>query len=505
MKTLRAALAGLLSLLAVASAFAQTAPATMGYHTVFGRIGAQPGDTGPSQAIPFDRLLALIGGTVTTRTISTMAPLAGGGNLTADRTLSITGVAGGVLAGSGPAFTSTPTLGVAGTSAGSVAFASATSGIITVTPPTGALGSSTLTLPIATDTLIGKATVDTLTNKTYNTADTGNSFSINSLAATANTGTGAVVRATAPALSTPNLGTPSAATLTSATGLPLTTGVTGILPIANGGTAQATALAARGSSGLNVDSFTGHGDSIYTILATDRTVGTNAAFTASRTWTLPAANAVNAGQEIIVADFQGTVTGVNTLVITRAGADTVNGGTAVTMTSANGAYLFKSDGNSKWTAQSMGAASGGGVTSVTCGTFMTGGTITTSGTCNVTAVAKSDQTTATSNVLAVTPLHQQDHDSAAKAWVNFVGANGNINSTAFNVTSVSRTSAGNYTITFTTAFANTAYVCHAAGAGTQGWAYVTAQGTTTMSYQFVNAGGTATDPTSGEVVCFGKQ
>lgn len=79
------------------------------------------------------------------------------------------------------------------------------------------------------------------------------------ISAASTTGSGAVVLATSPTLVTPALGTPSALVLTNATGLPLTSGVLGILPIANGGTGASSASAAF----IALSPLTTAGDILY--------------------------------------------------------------------------------------------------------------------------------------------------------------------------------------------------------------------------------------------------
>jgi hypothetical protein len=100
---------------------------------------------------------------------------------------------------------------------------------------------------------------------------------------------------------------------------------------------------------LGIDKRTSHGDSDYAILATDKEVVTSATLTAPRVWTLPAANSVNAGYEIIIADEFGGVSATNTITITAAGSDTINGATTEVIKTSYAARRLFSDGVSKWT------------------------------------------------------------------------------------------------------------------------------------------------------------
>lgn len=68
------------------------------------------------------------------------------------------------------------TLGVNESLGGSVKLFGSTSGNVTVAPTAAAGAGVTLTLPAATDTLVGKATTDTLTNKTFDASATGNAL-----------------------------------------------------------------------------------------------------------------------------------------------------------------------------------------------------------------------------------------------------------------------------------------------------------------------------------------
>ena len=203
----------------------------------------------------------------------------------------------------------------------SVALPGATSGTITLTP-TAVAGTTTLTLPGTTDTLVGRATTDTLTNKTI----AAGSNTISGIVNANLSGTAGITNA--------NLAN-SSVTVTAGTGMSGGGAVSlgGSVTVTNAGVTALTT-----SSGLSANTSATGAVSITNTgvlsITTNTGLSTNASATGAITITNTGVTSNVAGTGISVSGATGAVT------ITNTGVTSAVAGTGVSVSAATGAVTF---------------------------------------------------------------------------------------------------------------------------------------------------------------------
>lgn len=101
------------------------------------------------------------------------------------------------------------------------------------------------------------------------------------------------------------------------------------------------------------------GDANATINPTTTHVLLTGALTAPRVFTLPAVSARSPGVSLAFVDMINTLSASNTATLARAGADTVNTGTSLVLSTPGAAPVLYPDGTSKWNLDIRGVSRGG--------------------------------------------------------------------------------------------------------------------------------------------------